>query len=121
MEFDWLRDLYWRFYLLKHDRQDLLPRTINAESSEGLDGGRIRKLPAGTVVVASASPETNRAIDQLVSAGELKRDTLVRAADGVPIFWILEKTSDSRRAEAGAPEVGAMLWAGIDQPSDGWR
>lgn len=97
MEFAWLRDLYWRFYLLKHDRQDLLPRTINAESSEGLDGARIHTLPAGTVVVTSASRETNTAIDQLVSAGELKRDTLVRAADGVPIFWILEKSSDSGR------------------------
>jgi hypothetical protein len=97
MEFAGLRDLYWRFYLLKHDREDLLPRTINEESSQELDGDRIHKLPVGTIVVTGASRETNTAIDQLVSARELRRDTLVRAADGVPTFWILERSRDSAR------------------------
>jgi hypothetical protein len=97
MEFAWLRDVYWKFYVLKHDRQDLLPRTINAESSGGVDRRRIHALPAGTMVVAGVSRDDEANIDLLVSVGELRRDTLVRAADGVPVYWILEKGSGGRR------------------------
>ena len=93
----WLRDLYWKFYLLKYDRQDLLSRTSNAEAADGLDVGRIRQLPAGALVVASASGDNSTTIDQLVSSGELKRDTLVSAADGTPIFWILERINQTVR------------------------
>jgi dolichyl-phosphate-mannose-protein mannosyltransferase len=96
MEFSWVRDLYWRFYVLKHNRPDLLARTINAESPDRLDQSRIRTLPAGAVVIASASPETEIEIDRLVSAGDLRRDVLVKAADGVPAFWMLERTAGRR-------------------------
>jgi len=96
MEFSWVRDLYWRFYVLKHHRPDLLPRTINAESPDRLDQSRIRTLPPGAVVIASVSPETEIEIDRLVSAGDLRRDALVKAADGVPAFWILERTAGRR-------------------------
>ena len=97
MEGAWLRDLYWKFYLLKYDRQDLLSRTTNAEAADGLDVGRIRQLPAGALVVASASGDNSTTIDQLVSSGELKRDTLVSAADGTSIFWILERINQTVR------------------------
>ena len=103
IEFARLRDLYWRFYVLKHDREELLPRTINEESSQELDDDRIRKLPVGTMVVTGTSPEITIAIDRLVSAKQLRKDALVRAADGVPIFWILERIGDGAASEVVYP------------------
>jgi 4-amino-4-deoxy-L-arabinose transferase-like glycosyltransferase len=94
LDVPWLGDpdLFWRFYLLKHDRPDLLSRTIFANSSE-LDAGRVHQLAAGSIVVATVSPATNTTIDRMVWAGELKADTLVKSVAGVPMFWIGERTS----------------------------
>ena len=91
-ESPFLRELYWRFSLLKHERQDLLARTVNDDASGALDARRVADLPDGAVVITGASAEIYTTIEQLVSAGQVKRDTLVRAADGAAVFWILERS-----------------------------
>jgi 4-amino-4-deoxy-L-arabinose transferase-like glycosyltransferase len=90
-------DLYWTFYAIKHDRLDLLARTI---SDVGLEADRIRHLPDASLVVTSPSPERDRLIAGMVSAGTLRDRTLVSAPDGASKFWILETGA---RAEAVRP------------------
>ena len=82
-----LSDLYWRFYLAKHDREDLLPRTIAAHD---FDPERIRGLPGGSLVMTSASPRSDAAIDDMMKSGGLKKRDLLKDVDGTPTFWILE-------------------------------
>jgi hypothetical protein len=85
--------LYWRFYLLKHHREDLLARTIEDQPFER---ARLRQLPTGSLLVASPSTEVDRVVEQMEAAGEIKRNdgnNLIRAPDGTPLFWILERTA----------------------------
>jgi hypothetical protein len=93
IDYTWLldRDLFWRFYLVKHNRHDLLPRTIIADASQ-LDGDHVPRLVAGAVIVTAASRFSQSIVDRLVSAGELKAYTLVKSVADVPMFWILERT-----------------------------
>jgi hypothetical protein len=83
-----LDDFYWRFYLIKHRREDLLDRTTFGPAS-GIDRDFIRTLPPRSIVVARASADGDDAVSRMVEAGELNRDGLARAADGTPIMWIL--------------------------------
>ena len=47
---------YWRFYTLKHHREDLLARTVILAPNDSMDS-----LPSGTVVLANAeSPEVSK-------------------------------------------------------------
>lgn len=82
--------LYWRFYLIKHNREDLLARTIEGQPFER---DRIRQLPGGSLLVASPSADVDRTIEQMEAAGEVTRDgrSLVRAPDGTPLFWVVER------------------------------
>ncbi len=91
MESAFLRDLYWRFYLLKHQRPELQALTVHAGPS-GLEPDAVIGLPPGALVVAGVSPEAQRVVDQLVLSGTVRRDVLVKAADDVPVFWILQRT-----------------------------
>ena len=93
IDYPWLldRDLFWRFYLVKHNRHDLLPRTIIADASQ-MDGDHVPRLAPGAVVVTAASRFSQSMVDRLVSAGELKAYTLVKSVADVPMFWILERT-----------------------------
>lgn len=96
MESAFLRDLYWRFYLLKYQRPELQTLTVHAGPS-GLEAERVTGLPAGALVIAGVSPEARRIVDQLLSAGTVRLDTLVTAADDVPVFWILQRAHDRSR------------------------
>jgi hypothetical protein len=80
-------DLYWRFYLLKHHREDLLQRTI---SDRTFRPDRIPSLPPGTIVITSQSRESDSAIDASTAEGLIADRQLVRAPNGASIFWILE-------------------------------
>jgi hypothetical protein len=80
-------DLYWRFYAIKHNREDLLARTI---SEVEFEPDRVRTLPAASLVVTSPSLRTDSAIERMFNSGELRDKTLIRAPDGASSFWILE-------------------------------
>lgn len=80
-------DLYWQFYLAKHQRTDLLPLST-AETA--FDPERVRRLPDTSLVVTSPSPGTDAAIDQLMTDGSLRTRTLFTAPDGRSQFWLLE-------------------------------
>jgi 4-amino-4-deoxy-L-arabinose transferase-like glycosyltransferase len=90
-----LGEEYWKVYLIKHHREDLLARTKTGPY-QAFDAEVVRRLPAGSLVVARPSSENDRAIDGMVTAGELTKD-LVKAPDGTPIFWVLQ-TADASRA-----------------------
>ncbi len=83
-------DLLWTFYLIKHNRLDLLKRT-NWEGQ--FDADRVRELPPKSIVATDPSDETDRAIRQLAASGEVTRNDLLKAPDGTPIFWILERST----------------------------
>lgn len=80
-------ELYWKFYLLKHHREDLLEHTV---SDRTFKPERIRTLPGGSLVVTSHTGTIDSTIDDLMTRGQLKNRELLRAPNGAPIFWILE-------------------------------
>ena len=91
-EFGGLGNLFAKFYLIKHNRQDLVDRTIEGDQYGGFEVDRVLHLPAGSVVIVNPGRRNDPIIDQLVAAGELKKDALLRTPDGTAMFWILERT-----------------------------
>jgi hypothetical protein len=75
-------DSYWRFYLSKHHRQDLLERTAP------FDPAQMRAMPPGSLVLANVG---NRTTDPLVAAGELKQVRLIPEVHGEEFFAILQR------------------------------
>ena len=82
-------ELFWKFYLIKHHREDLLPLTV-ADGEFKPD--RVRALAPGSLVITSPTRQIDGEIDQLAASGLLKDRQLLKAPDGAPIFWILETT-----------------------------
>jgi 4-amino-4-deoxy-L-arabinose transferase-like glycosyltransferase len=85
--------LYWRFYLIKHHREDLLARTIEGEP---FDANRLRRLPSGSLLITSPSGKADTTIEEMKAAGEVRPgapNDLIRAPDGTPLFWILERSA----------------------------
>ncbi len=83
--------LYWRFYLVKHRREDLLTRTVENQPFERFG---VRRLPSGAVIVVSPTPQVDQLISEMESAGEIRPshgDGVLRAEDGTPLFWIVER------------------------------
>ena len=83
-----VRDLFWKFAVLRHDRADLLARTVS-EPGRAIDRDRVDGLPARSIVVTGAADADAKT---LVDAGRLRVEQIVRAADGMPVAWILLKT-----------------------------
>jgi hypothetical protein len=83
-------DLYWKFYTIKHHREDLLTRTV---ADVAFEPARVRNLPDMSLAVTSPSPETDHAIERMLAAGEIRDKTLVTAPDGASRFWILETSA----------------------------
>jgi len=79
---DQYMDAYWRFYLTKHRRTDLLARTAR------FDGGAVNAMPAGSLVLANVG---NTPVDALVSAHQLHPVTTVDELDGTPFFVVLQR------------------------------
>ena len=77
-------DAYWRFYLTKHRRGDLLQRSIYFDEAV-LDP---QSLQAGTLVLASTDDKHLKA---LVESGQLKRVAELPDPGALPYFAILQR------------------------------
>ena len=77
-------DDYWRLYLIKHGRQDLLRRTVYFEA-DTLDVGTV---PRGSVLLASRQ---DASLQKLVEAGELRSIALIPEPGDPPAFEILQR------------------------------
>jgi hypothetical protein len=75
-------DAYWRFYLIKHHRQDLLART-SPFVPEHVDA-----VPAGSLVLANVG---DSATEALVSRGALKRVAMISELDRSNFFVVLQR------------------------------
>jgi len=75
-------DAYWKFYLTKHHRQELLPLTTP------FDGRDTSAIPPGSLVLANVG---NRLVDVLVQRGDLSVRKAVDELDGVPFFLVLQR------------------------------
>jgi 4-amino-4-deoxy-L-arabinose transferase-like glycosyltransferase len=73
---------YWKFYLTKHHRQDLLERTAH------LDPAQVKTIPPGSLVLANLGNVTT---DSLVAAGELKKVRIIPEVHGQDFFAILRR------------------------------
>ena len=89
-------ELFWKFYLIKHHREDLLARTV---ADMEFKPERVRTLPPGSLVITSPTRQIDVEIDQLTAAAVVKDKQLLKAPDGAPIFWILETSGPA----LGAP------------------
>jgi hypothetical protein len=84
-QLDWRNgyiDSYWRFYLLKHHRLDLLARTRT------VDGPALAGIEPGSLVVANIENTDTAA---LVNSGLLKPVATIDELDGKPFFVVLQK------------------------------
>lgn len=77
-------DGYWRFYLIKHGREDLLRRTKYFDA-DTLD---VRAVPAGSLILASRQ---DASLEKLVEGGELKTLALIPEPGDPPAFAILRR------------------------------
>jgi len=75
-------DAYWRFYLGKHGREDLLTRTSHFD---GLDP---HSLPERSLVLANIG---DRRIDTMRQQGSLRQLAVIPELDGNPFFILLER------------------------------
>ena len=75
-------DAYWRFYLIKHKREDLLERTVSIDTTD------VKWMPARSLVLANLGDQLTGA---LVGAGQLKRVAVIPEIDGPGFFLILQR------------------------------
>lgn len=75
-------DSYWRFYLLKHGRRDLLTRT------KTLEGQALSGIEPGSLVIANLESADTAA---LIQSGTLTRVATIDELDGKPFFVVLQK------------------------------
>jgi hypothetical protein len=75
-------DAYWKFYLIKHRRQDLLARTLP------LDPDHVQRAPSGSLVLANVGDTTTEA---LVHRGDLTRVTTIPELDRSAFFVVLRR------------------------------
>ena len=75
-------DAYWRFYLIKHQREDLLSR------SNDIDTNDVRGMASGSLVLAN---EGDQVAAGLLSSSQLKIVEAVPEVDGKPFFLILRR------------------------------
>jgi hypothetical protein len=75
-------DSYWKFYLIKHGRWDLLERTARFDPAE------VHAMPAGSLVLANIGDVT---MDGLVRSGELKQIKTISEVDNSEFFVVLQR------------------------------
>jgi hypothetical protein len=75
-------DAYWRFYLIKHNRESLLARSVHA------DPGPITGIPPGSLVLGNHG---DRVIESMMASGELVAVSSIPEMGGDPYFLVLEK------------------------------
>ena len=74
-------DAYWRFYVIKHGRQDLLHRTVYFEPAN-LNPDTV---PGGSLLVTNA---TDRSIETLVNVGKLRTLAMIPEPGAPPMFAV---------------------------------
>jgi hypothetical protein len=74
-------DAYWRFYVIKHGRQDLLQGTVYFEPAN-LNPDTV---PGGSLLVTNA---TDRSIETLVNAGKLRTLAMIPEPGAPPMFAV---------------------------------
>ena len=79
---NYFMDAYWRFYLIKHRREDLLGRAV------ALEPGPITGVAPGSFVLGNLG---DRQVDALIATGELKPVATFPELDRDPFFVLLEK------------------------------
>jgi 4-amino-4-deoxy-L-arabinose transferase-like glycosyltransferase len=77
-------DQYWQFYLIKHDRADLQPRTVYFDSKSIA----LATIPSGGLVVC---PTEDVWQQEQVKLGELQLLNVIREPDGKPSFVVLAR------------------------------
>ena len=75
-------DAYWKFYLIKHGRQELLNRSAPFNQTNP------SKIAAGSLVLANVGDPTT---ESLVAAGQLKQLQLIPELGAPPFFAILQR------------------------------
>jgi 4-amino-4-deoxy-L-arabinose transferase-like glycosyltransferase len=75
-------DAYWKFYLIKHGRQDLLTRT------RAFVAEKLTAMPSGSLVLANLDDPVSSAI---VKRGELKPVATIAELDRPPFFVVLQR------------------------------
>lgn len=84
-QLDWRNDFldtYWRFYLLKHHRLDLLSRTSRFQPAS------IDSVPAGSLILANLE---NTATNAMAAGGVLTRVAVIDELDGRGYFVIYQR------------------------------
>jgi hypothetical protein len=77
----WL-DEYWRFYLAKSGREDLLRRTVRFDPRND----DVQEMPWQSVLLANFEPSRD---EPLIVAGKLFRIAVITELDAAPSFSIL--------------------------------
>jgi 4-amino-4-deoxy-L-arabinose transferase-like glycosyltransferase len=75
-------DAYWKFYLIKHGRPDLLARTKPFEADQ------LTVMPSGSLILANLDDPVSSAF---VRRGELKPVATIAELDRPPFFVILQR------------------------------
>jgi len=90
---DWA-GFYWRFYLHKQRREDLLARTINDANASRFDETFVCHLPAQSILTTPArkDPPTDALIESMIQKREVVSHGLVGVVRDRPTFWLLETT-----------------------------
>lgn len=84
-QLDWRNDFldtYWRFYLLKHNRLDLLNHTSR------LDSSAIESVPRGSLILANLE---DAATNAMAASGVLTRLATIDELDGRDYFVIYQR------------------------------
>ena len=79
---DQYMQMYWRFYLLKHGRDDLRAR------SRPFEPAAVRAMERGSLVLANLGDTT---IEPLVRAGDLQQVAVIPELSDHPFFIVLER------------------------------
>ena len=76
---------HWRFYLIKHGAEELLPRTVIVEDTVPVD---FTSAPPKSAILGRASDQT---LNALVASGELTLEALVPEPSGQPFFAVFRR------------------------------
>ena len=95
-------DVYWRLYLIKQGRQDLLARTVYFDAERDV----IETIPAGSLFLAGRDDASLLAPS--IEAGLMRRIATIPEPADPPFFSILVRTTDrSRQALDSQPAADA--------------
>jgi 4-amino-4-deoxy-L-arabinose transferase-like glycosyltransferase len=83
-----VRDIFWKFAVLRHHRESIFAKTIS-EPGVVIDAERANRLAAHSIVLSGAGDANAQT---LIDQGHLRVEQIVTAADGIPTAWILRRT-----------------------------